>query len=165
MDAKEWFYTGCECTEGHPCICSIIHEQVYWIMSDGKTTQIVALCRIFVRSDLGWYFKWRSSSFIIYTRIKNIITNPYICQDMKSNVCNVYICNFIGVWHRTRDGRQNGSGCDSCGGRGIFMRRPTQSFSASIFAVLWAYYYNFFHYPPIIGLVQYSRYYSTMLGM
>ena len=28
VDVKEWFYTGCECTEGHPCICRTIPEQV-----------------------------------------------------------------------------------------------------------------------------------------
>ena len=28
MGVKEWFYTGCECNEGHPCICRTIPEQV-----------------------------------------------------------------------------------------------------------------------------------------
>ena len=51
------------------------------------------------------------------------------------SLCNVYLWNFIGVWHRTRYGRQRGSGCDSDRGRVIIMRWPTHSFSASIFVV------------------------------
>ena len=54
---------------------------------------------------------------------------------MKSKVCYVYLCKFTGLWHSNSYGRQKGSGCDSCGGRGINMRWPTQSFSASIYSV------------------------------
>ena len=41
---------------------------------------------------------------------------------MKYTLWYVYIYNIIIVWHRTRDGRQNGSDCDNCGGWGIIMR-------------------------------------------
>ena len=54
---------------------------------------------------------------------------------MKYTVCYVYLWKFIGVWHSTRDGKQKGSGCDSCVGKGIIMGWPNQSFIASIFAV------------------------------
>ena len=29
VDAEEWFYTGCVCTEGHPCMFRVIPEQLY----------------------------------------------------------------------------------------------------------------------------------------
>ena len=59
--------------------------------------------------------------------VEAIILANVFCS-MKSTVCNFYLCNSI-------NGRQNESGCNSAGGRGMIMRWSTQSFSEFIFAV------------------------------
>ena len=73
---------------------------------------------------------------------------------MKYTICYVYFYKFIEVWHKIRDGRQKGGGCDSCGGRGIIMRWLTLSFSAYIFAI----FVSFLLYLLLRIIHEYSSY-------